>query len=495
VSLKKDLHFVFLNPQGNFGPALENYLGSHPDFGGQLIYVTEIARALTENGEYPSLQVDIVTRQILDPQWPGFAKEVEFLNPRLRIIRLPFGGKSFLRKEELWPYLLTEYIPRLQEFYRQEGRRPDFVTAHYADAGLSAVYLKEQTGLPFTFTMHSPGALKMDKLVTKENFTSQLEKYFFEIRIAAERMAIASADRIITSTHQEQEYQYGHPLYRDLRPPAAKFAVVSTGVDEKFFSPQAHFDRAGQNWWQELIQSQCPASRRHLSFILLLSRPTPKKNLLGFLRAFAQSRELQEHFQLFISSGDKDALHRLPLNQVPDQYLRQVVAFIKEQNLERKIIWSKKIPRCFLPPLYTTIRERGGFLVSPALYEPFGLLVLEALSCGLPVVSGRNGGPEETLPGRAILVDPEDEKSIIEGCCRYWKDRDLYEKHSRQGPAYIRSRFTWRQGAEAYLKNAREILTNKDKRKKISIPRLFFHLSAGKNEPQLVTWLRQHYFN
>ena len=99
------MHMAFLNPQANFDPE-DSYWTEHPDFGGQLVYVKEVAIALGRMGH----QVDIVTRRIIDPEWTGFESTLDGYpgEANVRIVRLPCGGDRFLRKEELWPYLGTE---------------------------------------------------------------------------------------------------------------------------------------------------------------------------------------------------------------------------------------------------------------------------------------------------------------------------------------------------------------------------------------------------
>ena len=97
------MHIVFLNPQGNFDPK-DSYLTEHPDFGGQLVYVKELAQALATNGH----KVDIVTRKIIDSDWPEFSANQDIYpgtEQNLRILRFPCGGNKFLSKEELWPHL------------------------------------------------------------------------------------------------------------------------------------------------------------------------------------------------------------------------------------------------------------------------------------------------------------------------------------------------------------------------------------------------------
>ncbi|HYZ06379.1 MAG TPA: hypothetical protein VE691_15020, partial [Rubrobacter sp.] len=104
------MHIAFLNPQGNFDPR-NSYLASHPDFGGQLVYVREVARTLGKMGHH----ADILTRRIVDPDWPEFASDTDAYpdTPNVRILLVPCGPDTFLAKEELRPYLGTEFVPRL----------------------------------------------------------------------------------------------------------------------------------------------------------------------------------------------------------------------------------------------------------------------------------------------------------------------------------------------------------------------------------------------
>ena len=204
------MHIVFLNPQGNFDPA-DSHLTVHPDFGGQLVYVKEVAQAMSAAGH----RVDILTRRIEDPDWPEFAAQIEHYpgcGDDLRIVRLHCGGPRFLNKERLWGHL-PEFINNTVAFYG--GALPDFATAHYADGGYCAALLERATGIGFTFTGHSLGAQKLDKLGMSEANAMEMETRFrFSRRIAAERLAMGRASRIVTSTDQERREQYSHPLYR-----------------------------------------------------------------------------------------------------------------------------------------------------------------------------------------------------------------------------------------------------------------------------------------
>ena len=87
------MRISFLNPQGNFDPE-DRYWTAHPDFGGQLVYVKEVAQALGKLGH----QADILTRRIVDPEWKGFEEELDHYpgHPNVRIVRLLCGPAGFL---------------------------------------------------------------------------------------------------------------------------------------------------------------------------------------------------------------------------------------------------------------------------------------------------------------------------------------------------------------------------------------------------------------
>jgi len=155
------MRIAFLNPKGNFD-LKDSYWTEHPDFGGQLVYVKQVALAMGELGH----QVDILTRKIIDPEWPEFSEKLDTYQdaPNVRIVRLPAGPETFLRKELLWPHLINDWVPNIIDFYQQEDLLPDFFSAHYGDGGLCGVLLKDKTGIPFSYTAHSLSAQKMDKL-------------------------------------------------------------------------------------------------------------------------------------------------------------------------------------------------------------------------------------------------------------------------------------------------------------------------------------------
>ncbi|HJQ28465.1 MAG TPA: glycosyltransferase, partial [Rubrobacter sp.] len=237
------MRVAFLNPQGNFDPH-NSYLASHPDFGGQLVYVREVARTLGEMGHH----ADILTRRIVDPHWPEFASDADAYPgyENVRILRVPCGPDHFLPKEELWPHL-GEWAEGVARLYRGEDSWPALWTGHYADGGLAAALLAEASRTPFTFTGHSLGAWKLDFLL-QESPDALVEadaRYNFGARIEAERAAMARSAAIIANSAAERREQYDHPAYRgavDVEDDG-RFAVMPPGVNSDIFDPDARSPR------------------------------------------------------------------------------------------------------------------------------------------------------------------------------------------------------------------------------------------------------------
>ena len=122
-------------------------LGRDSDTGGQTKYVLELIKSLANTSEVH--QVDLVTRLIKDNKVNSdYSKEEEFVEPGVKILRFKFGPNKYLRKELLWPYL-DELTYSLIDFYKIQNNRPNWIHAHYADAGYVGVRLSQYLNIPF----------------------------------------------------------------------------------------------------------------------------------------------------------------------------------------------------------------------------------------------------------------------------------------------------------------------------------------------------------
>ncbi|NOZ50876.1 MAG: glycosyltransferase family 1 protein [Chloroflexi bacterium] len=462
------MHIVFLNPQGNFDPH-DSYWSQHPDFGGQLVYVKEVAVALAQAGH----EVDIVTRRIEDADWPEFASPVDHYEGvrGLRIVRVPCGPPHFLRKEDLWPYLGTEWVPGIRAFYKHEGRKPDVLTTHYADGGLCGAILRQQWGLPFTFTGHSLGAQKMDKLhASAENLAALDAEYHFSQRIMAERVAMNHADRVIVSTQQERVEQYGHRLYAGAIDPTdeRRFTVVPPGVNLRIFAETAvnAQEEATQAHVKRMFKRDLFPERQHLPAIVSSSRLDAKKNHLALVQAFAGNKRLQEHANLVIVvRGMEDPLRDHGAASASERaILDEIVAVINAHELWGKLSAFSLNSQLELAAAYRALSRQRSVFCLTALYEPFGLAPLEAIAAGLPGVVTRNGGPSESLVDATtgqefgVLVDPANPADIARGLLRVVADASAWQAFHDAGIQRVLAMYTWQRTAAAYAGVLQEIL-------------------------------------
>jgi len=454
------MRIAFLNPQGNFDPA-DSYWTEHPDFGGQLVYVKQVALAMGELGH----QVDILTRQIIDPAWPEFNESFDAYPdaPNVRIIRLPAGPGKFLRKELLWPYLISDWVPNVIEFYKEERLDPDFFSAHYGDGGLCGVLLKELTGIPFSFTAHSLGAQKMDKLkVNSENLQELEDYFFFRTRLFAERLSMNHSIVNITSTEQEQHIQYSHNAYRGAVDwtDNSHFSIIPPGVNLEIFDRDSRMEGEEDihKHIEDKLSRDIAENRLDFPCIIASSRLDPKKNHLGLVQSFASSTELRQKANLVILTGNLDD----PLNghdsvgETEKDVLDSLLKVIDESELRGQVSMFSIQGQQQLGAAYRYFAAKGSVFALTALYEPFGLAPLEAMASGMPAVVTKFGGPSESmLNGNqeyGILVDPTDQDEISTALYQLISRPELWKEFSEAGYQRVLSRYIWKRTAEGYLK-------------------------------------------
>jgi sucrose-phosphate synthase len=497
------MHLAFINPQGNFDPA-DSYWTAHPDFGGQLVYVKEVALALGAQGH----RVDILTRQIIDPSWPQFAEaEDSYADaPNVRILRFQCGPEAFLPKEELWPYL-AEWCANIVRFYERQGTQPDLLTGHYADGGVACALLQERSGVPFTFTGHSLGAQKLDRLLetkldsdaaNKETVLAELDaRYKFSTRIAAERTAMNWAGAIITNSGQERQEQYRHPAYAGAVrvDDDSRFAVIPPGVNLQIFDKDVQSGREDairevvqQRWERDIAED-----RQQLPAIIASMRLDPKKNHLGLIKAFAASEQLRRAANVvMIIRGSDDPLRDMSGLKEEERALLGAV----RDEIERADLWGSVSAFSLagqdaIAALYRWASHQHGVFCLPALYEPFGLAVVEAMAAGLPVVATSFGGPQEIADGEraCLLADPTDPQQLAGQLLRLVSDANLWQQYHQAGHARVLERYTWDQTAAAYVETGQQIL-NGERRGEHTLPIPPFIADPKQHQPPtLDAWM------
>ncbi|NOX79595.1 MAG: HAD-IIB family hydrolase [Deltaproteobacteria bacterium] len=437
-------------------------LGRDADTGGQVKYVLELARTLAQRDDVA--RVDLVTRLIRDKTVAeDYAKPVEQLSDKARIIRIQCGGYKYRRKELLWPFT-EEFIDKTIRFLKSQSRTPDLVHGHYADAGYVAMELAAALDVPFVFTGHSLGRNKKAKLLADGLSEARINRqYHMDTRIQVEEKIIRRADLIVTSTRQEVEKQYG--LYNNFS--RGHYALLPPGIDLNVFFPYYDLQFDPEMLSEETKQARVTLeselhrfwSHPEKPFILTLCRPDHRKNIAGLLEAYGTDKELQAIANLAVFAGIRHNIITMEENE--QEVLTDMLLKMDRYDLYGKLAIPKKHDFATeVPALYRLCAEGRGVFVNPALVEPFGLTLIEASACGLPIVATNDGGPEDIIANcdNGILVDARQPEKIGQAVKSILIDQQRWETFSKNGINGIREHYCWPSHCEKFMHHLAEIL-------------------------------------
>ena len=416
-------------------------LGRDEDTGGQITYVLNLAREFGKLDEVE--KVDIITRMIKDKDHPGYYERIEPLAEKVDIVRIPCGGEGYIKKVNLWPHL-DEFVENVKRYIEEIGWVPDILHSHYADSGYVCTKISKELKIPQVHTAHSLGRPKMRWMgVDEHNFEEMNKVYNFSQRFKAEQETLNHAACIIASTDQERRQQYG--MY-DVDINDGRFIVVPPGTDLERFYP---FYKSGRES-SENIQVR-ERFQRELEEVLLepqkpiaysVGRLERRKNLVGLVEAYGIDRELQQLSNLVIAggmggddlSGEAGAISKA-IHSLIDKYCLEGKVYIR-----RYVDFETEVPE-----FYRTVARSKGVFVNPALTEPFGLTIIEAASCGLPVVATDSGGPQEIITNgeNGFLVNVGNPQDIAVAIKKLLQDSGLWEKFSKAGRENALRNYTW----------------------------------------------------
>jgi sucrose-phosphate synthase len=185
--------------------------------------------------------------------------------------------------------------------------------------------------------------------------------------------------------------------------------------------------------------------------ILALSRPDQRKNIVSLIEAFGQSPSLQKIANLIIIAGNRDDIDEL--EDGAQEVFHELLVAIDRYDLYGKVTLPKHHQRDQVSLIYRIAAASGGVFVNPALTEPFGLTLLEAAACGLPIVATEDGGPQDIIANckNGFLIDPLEPETIANALLILLQDLDLWQKCSKQGLVGVQENYSWEAHAKRYL--------------------------------------------
>jgi sucrose synthase len=179
------------------------------------------------------------------------------------------------------------------------------------------------------------------------------------------------------------------------------------------------------------------------------------KNLTGLARWYGESERLRSLANLFIVSGFVDPNQSRDTEEIAE--IRHMHQLMDEYGLDGQMRWICHVDRVIGGELYRFVADRRGAFVQPALFEAFGLTVIESMVCGLPTFATCFGGPLEIIEHgvSGFHVDPNHgdraADSIAEFFERCAESPEYWDEISRGGIDRVNSRYTWKLYAERLM--------------------------------------------
>lgn len=476
---------VVLSIHGYFGQA--NVLGL-PDTGGQVVYILDQVRALEnemiqrikKQGLDISPRILIITRLIPDAKGTSCNQRLERVSgcEYSHILRIPFRTehgilRQWISRFDVWPYLEKFAQDSANEIAAELQGVPDLIIGNYSDGNLVASLLSHKMGVTQCTIAH---ALEKTKYPDSDIYWKKFEdKYHFSSQFTADIIAMNNSDFIITSTYQEiagtknsvGQYEshtaFTMPgLYRvvdgiDVFDP--KFNIVSPGADDSIYFPYSAKETrlVSLHGSLEKLLYDPEQNDEHIGILKDTSKPIifsmarldRVKNITGLVELYAKNEELRGLADLVIIAGYLDVKQSSDREEISE--IEKMHSLIKQYNLEGQFRWiTAQTNRARNGELYRYIADKKGIFVQPALYEAFGLTVVEAMTCGLPTFATCHGGPLEIIEDgvSGFHIDPyHPEKAaalMAEFFQRCNEDPIYWAKISEAGLRRIQERYTWK---------------------------------------------------
>ena len=380
------------------------------DTGGMNVYIRELARELGKQG----LLVDVYTR-VHDPKDNQIVK----LGENARLIHLRAGEDKDMHKLAVYSYL-PDFACNLESFRKHNSCRYDLVFSHYWLSGWVGEYLQKWWNVPHITMFHTLGAVKNAIGIGEDEP---------ELRIETERHLTRNCHRIIATTEKEKE-----ELIRHYGASPERVSVIPCGVNLDLF----------QFMDKETAKQQLGFGDDKI--LLFVGRIEPLKGIDQLLRAMTYLQNSQR-LRLVIIGGDEHSQYEMKRLQ----WLSQ------ELHIQGSVTFLGLIEQEKLPCFYSA----ADVCVIPSYYESFGLVAMESIACGTPVVATNVGGL------KSVIHQGETGYVVTNNTPRRLADKIalllLKPNSDKKTALSIRAsvtRFSWSNIAQQIIKECRELLVN-----------------------------------
>ena len=391
--------------------------------GGMNVYVRDLSRELGRRG----FTVDVFTRS-QDPDAP----RVVDLGPNARVIHLKAGPEAPYDKNLVHNHI-DEFTDNLLEFARREDVAYHLVHSHYWLSGLVARQIQREWNTPVMHMFHTLGKLKNRVAKSEADLEAPL-------RVESEHEIINSVDRLVAANPLEKAqmiWLYGAD--------PTKIEVIPCGVDLELFYP-----RAGSEAEAYL---DMPV---HHKMVLFVGRVEPLKGIDVLIEAMAlvleKHTDLRDDICLCVIGGEPDAdAVNIDREMARLQGLRETL------GIAEVVAFLGKREQVALPFHYSA----AEVCVVPSHYESFGMVALEAMACGTPVVASRVGGLTFTVQdgSTGFLVPNDDPQALSERLSLLLTDRALRQEMGRRAAVHAK-RYGWPIVAGQVIAAYRDLVTS-----------------------------------
>jgi sucrose synthase len=237
---------------------------------------------------------------------------------------------------------------------------------------------------------------------------------------------------------------------------APKFNVIPPGVDEGLYFPFFYQEKRNQGqrqlWEGRLFTEECEDIFGKLDDpekppIFTMARFDKIKNITGLIHAFGISQKLQQNFNLVFAAG---TIHIEDSADIEErEEISKAHELIKRFNIYGKVRWLPSINKLDTGEVYRLIADLKGIFVQPALFEAFGLTIIEAMASGLPTFAPKFGGPQEIIEnGKNGFLMNTSKPELIASCIEQFldlvrKDGNLWQSISNNAIERVRKHFNW----------------------------------------------------